>query len=210
MHRTSTMKTITLLGLVVFGLFAAPATVRADAADSYRQSYVLEARGDFSTALTRIEDVRKQTGPSYFLSLRSGWLHYLAGNYDAAERLYREAIAAKPGAIEARIGLTVVLYVSQRWKPLETACKSVLAEDAKHAAVRARLAASYYNRGNYPDAAAIYRPLIDSYPAELDYQTGYAWAILRMGKRDEARRIFQAVLAVSPDNPNAIQGLAAR
>ena len=46
-------------------------------------------------------------------------------------------------------------------------------------------------------------------PAELDYQTGYAWALRRMGKRKDARAIFQAVLAVSPDNANAQQGLAA-
>jgi hypothetical protein len=48
----------------------------------------------------------------------------------------------KPNAIEAKIGLTLVLYVAQRWKPLEAACKQVLKEDPQHGTVRARLAAS--------------------------------------------------------------------
>lgn len=144
------------------------------------------------------------------VSLRTGWLAYLAGDYEAGEASYRAAMAAKPAALEAKIGLTLVLYVAQRWKALETACKQVLAEDPKHATVRARLASSHYATGNYPDAAAIYRKLVDSFPGELDYQTGLAWALLRMGKREEAVKLFRAVLALSPDNPNALQGMAAK
>jgi tetratricopeptide (TPR) repeat protein len=144
------------------------------------------------------------------LSLHTGWLAYLAGDYESAEASYRQASAAKPAALEAKIGLTLVLYVAQRWKALETACKQVLSEDPKHATVRARLAASHYATGNYPDAAAIYRKLVESFPGELDYQTGFGWALLRMGKREEAGKLFRGVLAVSPDNPNALQGVAAK
>jgi tetratricopeptide (TPR) repeat protein len=194
---------------IVFVLLLLPSTAAlADVPDMYRQSYVMEAKGDYSGALGRMEEIRKRSGDSYFVSLRTGWLNYLAGSFEAAEARYRDAITSKPSAVEAKIGLTLVLYVAQRWKALETACKQVLSDDPKHPTVRARLAASYYNLGNYPDAAAIYRKLMDSFPAELDYQTGYAWALLRMGKRDEAHKYFQAVLAVSPDNPNALQGMA--
>ena len=140
-------------------------------------------------------------GDGYFVALRTGWLHYLAANYEAAETHYREAISAKPGAVEAKIGLTLVLYVAQRWKALETACKQVLAEDPKHPTVRARLAASYYSLGNYPDSAAVYRKLMEGFPAELDYQTGYAWALLRHG---QARRGPQSTSRPSSPCPRTI------
>lgn len=195
---------------LAMGLLLAATEARADAPDLYRQSYVLEAKGDYSAALARMDEIRKSAGASYFLSLRTGWLNHLAGNSEAAESNYRAAIAAKPNALEAKIGLTLVLFVAQRWKALETACKQVLAEDPKHATVRARLASSYYANGNYPDAAAVYKKLTDAFPGELDYQTGYGWALLRMGKHEEARKLFQAVLAVSPDNPNAKQGMAVK
>jgi tetratricopeptide (TPR) repeat protein len=194
--------------IVLAFLLLASTPAREDVPDVYRQSYLLEGKGDYAGALARMEEIRKRSGASYFVSLRTGWLNYLAGKHEAAEARYRDAIAAKPNAIEAKIGLTLVLYVAQRWKPLEAACKQVLKEDPQHATVRARLAASYYNSGNYPDAATIYRKLVESFPGELDFQTGYAWALLRMGKRDEASKYFQAVLAVSPDNPNAIQGMS--
>jgi Flp pilus assembly protein TadD len=45
------------------------------------------------------------------------------------------------------------------------------------------------------------------YPAELDHQTGLGWSLLKMGRSKEARQLFTAVLAVSPDNPNARQGM---
>lgn len=196
--------------LAAVGLLFSANPAKADTSDLYRQSYALEAKGDYQAALGRMREIAKSAGSSYFVSLRAGWLAYLAGNHEAAEASYREAIAAKPAALEPKIGLTLVLYVAQRWKALETACKQVLSEDPKHTAVRARLAASHYATGNYPDAATGYRKLADGFPGELDYQTGLGWALLRMGKREEALKLFRAVLAVSPDNPNALQGIAAK
>jgi Flp pilus assembly protein TadD len=106
--------------------------------------------------------------------------------------------------------LTLVLFVAQKWRLLETACQQLLAEDAKQPTVRARLAAAHYNLGNFPDAATGYRKLVEDYPGELDYQTGLGWALLRLGKREEAQRTFEFVLAVSPDNLNAQEGMAAK
>jgi tetratricopeptide (TPR) repeat protein len=206
------MRTHRLLAtwLVAVGLLCVAPRAWADAAALYRQSYQQEARGEYANALSSMREVRKSTGASYFLALRTGWLTYLTGDYAGAEKSYREAIAAKPAATEAKIGLSLVLFVEQKWKDLETTCKQVLAEDAKNAVVRARMAAGYYGAGNYADAAATYRKLVEEYPGELDYQTGYAWALHRMGKREEARKFFQAVLAVSPDNLNANQGITAK
>ena len=209
MKRSRGMPTRVATLLAAVGLLLSANQARGGTPDLYRQSYALEAKGDYHGALGRMREIAKASGKSYFVSLRAGWLAYLAGNSESAEASYREAIAAKP-TLEAKIGLTLVLYVGQRWKALEAACKQVLSEDPKHATVRARLAASHYNTGNYPDAAAIYRKLVDSYPGELDYQTGLGWALLRMGKREEAVKLFRGVLAVSPDNTNALQGVAAK
>jgi len=210
MNRCRVNRTRRAAWLAAVGVLLSAGFARADTPDLYRQSYVLEAKGDYQGALGRMREIAKSGGSSYFVSLRTGWLSYLAGDYEGAEASYRAAIAAKPAALEAKIGLTLVLYVAKRWKALETACKQVLAEDPKHATVRARLASSHYAMGNFPDAATIYHKLVNAYPGELDYQTGLGWALLRMGKREEAQKIFRAVLAVSPDNPNALQGVAAK
>jgi Flp pilus assembly protein TadD len=111
--------------------------------------------------------------------------------------------------VEPKLGLTLPLLAQKRWRDLERACRDVLAVDAPNATARARLAHALYALGNYPDSAAAYRKLIADYPSVLDHQTGLGWALLRMGRRAEAHRLFQGVLAVSPDNANARAGLAA-
>ena len=62
--------------------------------------------------------------------------------------------------------------------------------------------------GNYPDSATHYRSLVAEYPGDLNHRTGLGWSLARMGRRKEAKAQFAAVLTVSPDNPNAKQGIA--
>jgi len=174
----------------------------------YRQSYMQEAQGKPLEALATMRQVRSATGGSYFVVVRMAWLAYLGGKHAEAVAGYEEAIRFAPAAIEPRIGLTLPLLAQQSWRPLEVACREVLKLDPNHMLARARLAHANYSVGNYPDAAVLYRKLVDEYPADLDHQTGLGWALARMGRVKEAKAIFQQVLAVSPDNPNALQGMA--
>lgn len=176
----------------------------------YRESYTLEAKQDYAGALAKIREIRQAGGGSYFATLRMAWLSYLAGDYKASAAGYTEAIAAEPRAIEPKLGLTLPLLAGRNWRELERACRDVLALDARNAIARSRLAQSFYWAANYPDAASTYRQLVADYPSDLDHRTGLGWALLRMGRTAEARQIFEGVLAVSPDNVNAKQGLAAQ
>lgn len=201
-----------LFSCVVAGaaLVGAPAMAQdPGVAALYRESYRLEAASDPKGALQKMREIRAKAGASYFVAARSAWLSYLAGDFAAAEGGYGEAISLAPKAVEPRIGLTLPLLAQKKWRELERASRDVLAIDPNHGVARARLGAALYAIGNYPDSAVAYRRLVDEYPAELDHQTGLGWCLLRMGRRAEARAMFTAVLAVSPDNLNAQQGMAA-
>jgi len=197
--------------LIVVLAFSASASRSHEESSSaaYRASYQLEAKGDFSGALAKLTALSATGDNSYFLLVRSAWLHYLAGDLAAAENSYRSAMAAKPKAVEPKVGLTLALFAMGNWKALGAACQDVLASLPADPDLRARLASAQYNLGRFPDAAVLYRKLMEDYPAVLDYQIGYAWALQRMGKRKETQAIFRSVLAVSPDNVNAQQGLTA-
>jgi tetratricopeptide (TPR) repeat protein len=193
--------------VLMLALIAASPARGEDASASHRASYQLEAKGDYAGALAKMNALRAAGDHSYFVTLRAAWLRYLNKDYAGAEAGYREAMKARPKAIEPKVGVTLVLYTAGNWKRLEPACKVALAALPTDPMLRARLAAAHYNLGRFPDAASAYRKLIEEYPGVLDYQTGYAWALHRMGKKKEARAVFQAVLAVSPDNANAQQGV---
>jgi tetratricopeptide (TPR) repeat protein len=182
---------------------AAPTSVT----DLYRESYRLEAAGKAAEALEPMNKVKASAGASYFVAVRVGWLAYLAGRFADAAAAYREGIQLAPAAVEPRLGLTLPLLAQKSWRELESACRDVLKLDPNNGVARTRLALAHYSIGNYPDAAVVYRKLMEEYPAELDHQTGLGWALARMGRTKEAKALFAAVLAVSPDNWNALQGM---
>jgi tetratricopeptide (TPR) repeat protein len=184
------------------------ATALTAAGELYRKSYQLEAQGKATEALDAMKRLRSEGASGYFPVARVAWLAYLAGRYAESSDAYREAIKLAPNAIEPRLGLTLPLLALQKWRELEAASREVLKLDANNAVGRARLAHANYMVGNYPDAGTLYRKLVDDYPADLDYQTGLGWALARMGRVKEGKQLFEEVLAVSPDNPNAQQGMA--
>ncbi len=188
--------------------FGAASAGGADVAQLYRQSYQAEAKGKPGEALQAIRQIEAQVGGSYFVHARTAWLAYLAGRHAESVAAYEKAIAAAPKAIEPRLGLTAPLLTLKQWRKLERACRDLLKLDPKNAVGRARLAHAHYMVGNYPDSATRYRSLVAEYPADLNHRTGLGWALARMGRGKEAKTQFAAVLAVSPDNPNAKQGMA--
>ena len=198
---------IGMAALVLMSTMPASAQT-SDVQDLYRQSYMLEARAKPAQALEMMNKVQSKAGASYFVHARTAWLAYLAGRFDVAESQYRAAAAAKPKAVEPLLGLSLVQLAQSKWRDLERTCRDVLKVDPNNAVARARLAQAHYSVGNYPDAATLYRQLVEEYPANLDYQTGLGWALARMGRVADGKAIFTQVLAVSPDNANALQGMA--
>jgi tetratricopeptide (TPR) repeat protein len=199
--------------LLLVALLAVP-RVAAAAPDErvvalYRASYLLEYKGDTAGALAKMGEIRALAGATYFVAVRTAWLQYLKGDLAGAVTSYREAIRWEPNAVEPKLGLTLPLLAQRRWRDLERSCRDVLALDPQNATARDRLAHALYMVGNYPDSATAYRKLVADYPSVLDHQTGLGWALVRMGRRADAHRLFQAVLAVSPDNANAKAGLQA-
>ena len=186
------------------------AYAQSRAAALYKESYALEAKSDYAAAIARAREAAKAGSDVYFATVRLGWLTYLAGDFAESVARYTDAIAAAPAAIEPKLGLTLPLLAAGKWRELERACREALAVDAQNVTALGRLAMSYYNLGNYGDAATTYRRLADSYPATLDYKTGLGWALLKLGRSADARAQFEAVLAVSPDNVSAKQGMAVR
>src|SRR5437016_7951382 len=179
-------------------------------ASLYRESYAAEARQDYTTALGKMREIKQVSGATYFVTLRLAWLSYLAGDFKASAADYTEAIADNPKAVEPKLGLTLPLLADRNWRDLEKACRDVLAIDPHNAIALSRLGMAYYWNNNYADAVATYRRLSADYPSDLDHQTGLGWALLKMGRTAEARQLFETVLALSPDNDNAKQGLAAK
>jgi tetratricopeptide (TPR) repeat protein len=182
----------------------APATTP----DLYRQSYVHESRGEIYAAVNDLEEIGKLGPTNYVWSLRKGWLHYLAGQYDQAVSLYDAAIALEPKAIEPRLGVLLPLMALKRWKEAEDQAALVLSMSPGEFTATSRLAFIHYTQGRFGKAEAFYRQALVAYPANVEMRTGLAWSLLKQSKPTEARAEFERVLAFAPDQPSAKEGLA--
>ena len=207
---TLALLVVTLIVVTTPSLVSAQSRSESRSAALYRESYALEASRDYVAAIARVREASKAGSDSYFANVRLGWLTYLAGDFAESVARYTDAISAAPTAIEPKLGLTLPLLAAGKWRELERACREALAVDTQNVTALGRLAMSYYSLGNFGDAATTYRRLADSYPATLDYKTGLGWALLKLGRSADARAQFEAVLAVSPDNTSAKQGMAVR
>ncbi len=174
-----------------------------------RRSYAAEAQGKYAEALTSIQDELQRDSRNYFLQMRVGYLNMMLGKYDVSLKAYEAADRLESHAVEAAVGALKAAMMLGNWAAAETWANDVLRTDSFNYVALSRLAYAYFVRKNYPKAVEYYQKVLDLYPSDLDMKTGLAWSLFYMGDKQKAETSFSEVIAVSPDNVSAKQGLLA-
>lgn len=172
---------------------------------AFGKSYEREAAADYQGAIEAL--MTHYQARHYPLNLRLGWLYYLAGTYDRSVQHYRRAIELKPLSIEARLGLAFPLAALGNMDELLDNYQAILAIDPQHALTNYRIGALYYAREDFRMAEQHLGKVVNHYPFDADSLLMLAWTKYRLGKRDEARILFQQVLLYQPNNASAADGL---
>ncbi len=203
------MKTLLTLVLAAVTLGAASPSRAASPTELYQQSFSLENAGSYAAALQRMDALAAQGDGDYLLHLRRGWLLYLNGKYVDAADAYTAAREALPTSVEAILGETLPLMALRRWSDAEVACRDLLTLAPGNYLGMSRLAYVLYNSGNYDASETAYRRVVTQYPSDNDMRAGLGWALLRLGRTEEARKEFRTVLRTVPGHVSAGDGLAA-
>lgn len=191
------------------GVPTRPTQPESEGAEAWQRSFEREAAGQLTEALAALDTLPPAHKGGYLALARRGWLLYRLGRSDAAADAYQRAVAAAPGAVEARVGLLLPLSVLRRWNELVAAAKEVLALEPRNYYGTLRLAFAHYNLGRFAEAGALYAQLKASYPSDLEVRSGLGWSLLKQGKAGDAAREFRELLATSPRHALARQGLDA-
>jgi len=200
---------LVVLGCALSGLGGAEASADGGPADLFQKSYESEAAGKTQDALSTMDSLPSPQKEGYVAQLRRGWLLYKLGKNTESVEAYNKAIAAEPKSVEARDGAMLPLIALKRWADVETQAKEVMKSDAGNYYANLRLAFAYYNLARYAESAALYKKLAEMYPGDVDVRAGLGWALLKGGKAAEGLTELRAVLAFSPKNTLAKEGLAA-
>lgn len=194
---------------LVIALAGAALAQPSSTADPLASSYKLEAGKDLAGAIRQVRLAVEAAPSAYFPRIRLAYLDALAGDQAGAAAAYHDAAQLAPGAVEPLLGEQLALVTLGRWDDAERVGRQLMRLDPESYLGRSRLAWTLYNKHDYRGAAALYAAVVAAYPSDLELRTGLGWSLLALGRRADAARAFQEVLAMMPSHEGATRGLAA-
>ena len=174
--------------------------------EAFSKSYELEVKGDFKQAADKIKTV--YDADSYAPNLRLGWLNYMAGNFNESIAFYKRAMELMPYADEPKFGYVFPLTALGNWDEVMDIYHTILDNSPHNTKALYYLGTIYYNRSQFDKAIGYFKQIVDLYPFDYDGLLMYAWTNLKLGKKKEAKDLFQKVLLNQPNDASAIEGLA--
>ncbi len=174
--------------------------------EAFAKSFMAEDKGDYKNALQVIQSI--YSDKSYLVNLRIGWLSYLSKDYVNSVVYYKKAIALMPTATEPLWGLCNPLVAQEKWVELENNYKLIIRFDPKNSLVNYRLGMIYFYRKNYVEAIKYFDVTLTLFPLDYDAITMSAWTNYYLGKKEEAKVLFNRVLLMYQLDASAIEGLA--
>jgi tetratricopeptide (TPR) repeat protein len=171
---------------------------------AWDKSLAAESKQDYKTAISVL---KASNDSSYMTLLRLGYLHYQSGLHIESMRYYQQCIQLMPYAIEPRFGFVNPAAALNNWAQVREQYEAILRIDPKQTLALYRMGLIHYNQQEYQKALSYFEKVINLYPADYDTLIMYAWTQLRLGKRNEARILFEKVLLISPNDASALEGL---
>jgi tetratricopeptide (TPR) repeat protein len=196
------MKLHTLLIALTAALALQTNSVAAQEA-VWQSSYTYEAAGKYVDAMSVLDTVTANGPDAELKLLRRGWLYYLPGRMDESIREYRLAIERNPKSIDARLGLTLPLLATKRWREAEQASKAVLELAPNSYVGQVRLATAQEGLQDWSALLKTATSLATSFPTDATSFVYLARANAWLGKKPEALAAYSAVLVRAPGNTEA-------
>jgi tetratricopeptide (TPR) repeat protein len=209
---TSTLKKFLAAALLSALIPAAAARadlpdISSDLAGVFQRSYTAEAAGKYDEAYKVVNDYVGQTRAGYVAVMRLAYLKGLMGRNDEAAQLFGTAAELQPRAIEPVVYQQYHLLILKDWEKLANSARVALRLDSNHYVSRTRLAYALYNQGRFTEAAEEYAKVANLYPLDLDVMLMRGWCYALSSRKAQAQMLFKSVLALSPDNASAKEGL---
>jgi len=173
---------------------------------AFEESYALEAKGEYTKAISVIQNVYKET--SYESTLRLAWLHYNAGLFTESCNYYNKCIRLMPMAIEPKLGYVYPASALGNWDKVLTQYKEILKIDPNNSVVNYKTGLIFYGKKEYKTAHKYFEKVVNLYPFDYSGLLYLAWTKYFLGDTQKAKALFQKVLLYSPKDTSALEGLS--
>ena len=166
----------------------------------YYKSYNYEKMGDYKDAIKVLIPLYNKYSNSYTVNLRLGWLFYLNKNYSNSIKHYEKASLILPYSIEPKLGLMRDYLAMQNFKEALKIGNNILREDFYN------YYGNYYEilalKGikDYKNALKIADKMLSLYPTSVLFLNALGEIYYLQNKKDLAKKIFENVLILDPNN----------
>ncbi len=171
-----------------------------DIAGAYQRSFENERAENYENAIRALAPVHEAYPNGYTVNLRMGWLFYLNGNYSNAVAHYEVAVGAAPFALEPKLGQLLPLLAQGRWAEAEAMAYQVVSVDHYNYYGNLRLGVALRMQGKLEASYQITWKMVSAYPTDVLYLVELAQVNDARGKVEEARRLFEEILILDPEN----------
>jgi tetratricopeptide (TPR) repeat protein len=173
--------------------------------NAFQQSYIQEATGETSGAITSLKNVYSEK--SYEVNLRLGWLSYQAGSFTESTAYYNRAIDLMPYAIEPRFGVVYPGAAMGNWTMVMSQYEKILEISPNNSIAMHRLGLILYGKADYESSRKYFEKVVNLYPFDYDALSMLAWSHFKLNNFREAKVLFQKALLHTPGGTSAIEGL---
>jgi len=144
---------------------------------------------------------------SYEINPRLGWPEYNAGLFEESASHYQKALNLKPFSEEAKFGLIYPKYAQGKLTEVIALYKKILKINPSNTTANYRLGLIYFGKKDYANAASYFNKIVNLYPFDYDGLLMLAWSDYYLGKKNQAKLLFNKVLMTNPSDKSAKDGL---
>ncbi len=171
-----------------------------DIKNAYYRSYQYEKSGNYEDAIKALIPVYKEYPNGYTINLRLGWLYYLDKKYANSIYHYEKAMKLLPSSVEAKLGYTLPLLSQNRYSDVEKVCYQILNIDFYNYYGNLRLSFVLRMQNKFTLAEKVINKMLALYPTDTNFLVELGLLKFATGKKEEAKKIFNDVLILDPEN----------
>ena len=168
--------------------------------NAFEKSYSNEISQEYSKAAQHLEALYQANSSNYELNLRLGWLRYLSGNLQESENYYTKAMKLKPLALEAIYGKILPILAQQNYVNVMLLAEQALLIAPNDSKAEYYIGVANYYKKEYLKSEKYLEKAINKYPFDLDLNLMLGWTKFALGKKNEAKALFQIAERHSPNN----------
>jgi arylsulfatase A-like enzyme/Tfp pilus assembly protein PilF len=190
---------------------ALPGTRRAEAAEAVAR---LRALGYVSGDAPIKDHYTEADDPKNLLmldqALHRGVELFVSRRYDAAIQTYREIVARRPDMAIAYRHLAFVEWEAGRTGPAIATLQQAMVRGVTHGGITSQLGTYLAESGSAGAAARLLEPIVGAAETpDIDTLNALGIAYARGGRADDARRVFNRILALDPESVMALENIGA-